>query len=296
MRVKSSLASYVAEQLASLGRISSRAIFGGVGIFVDERLLGIVMDEKLYLHTDKSNLDDYVRAACRSSSRTRTRSTSPPIITKCRRRSSTTPSSSRSGASGRSTAAVESAQGQAARRHRALAPHEAGEEEAERTASRVALVAPSGPTLKPARPAAATASAPAPSTSCRGRHRRPFPRAVSCPRARPAVRVASVSESRRPAVAASTFFASSSRQRGSFVARRGRSRFRRLQVLFERHQQGRVRVRIVLQAEATLRAAFARPRRDSASRRAAARAAAAPAPRSRCPRAPLRRRTTSSDA
>ncbi len=60
MRVKSSLASYVAEQLAPLGRISSRAIFGGVGVFIDERLLAIVMGEKLYLHTDKSNLDDYL--------------------------------------------------------------------------------------------------------------------------------------------------------------------------------------------------------------------------------------------
>lgn len=60
MRVKSSLASYVAEQLAPLGRISSRAIFGGVGVFIDERLLAIVMGDKLYLHTDKSNLDDYV--------------------------------------------------------------------------------------------------------------------------------------------------------------------------------------------------------------------------------------------
>jgi DNA transformation protein len=60
MRVKSSLASYVAEQLAPLGRLSSRAIFGGVGVFIDERLLAIVMGDKLYLHTDKSNLDDYV--------------------------------------------------------------------------------------------------------------------------------------------------------------------------------------------------------------------------------------------
>ena len=60
MRVKSSLASYVAERLAPLGRISSRAIFGGVGVFIDDRLLGIVMGDKLYLHTDKSNLDDYV--------------------------------------------------------------------------------------------------------------------------------------------------------------------------------------------------------------------------------------------
>jgi DNA transformation protein len=60
MRVKSSLANYVTEHLAFLGRISNRAIFGGVGIFIEERLLGIVINESLYLHTDKSNLEDYV--------------------------------------------------------------------------------------------------------------------------------------------------------------------------------------------------------------------------------------------
>src|SRR5690606_25906755 len=60
MRVKSSLASYVTEHLAFLGRISNRAIFGGIGIFIDERLLGIVINESLYLHTDKSNIDDYL--------------------------------------------------------------------------------------------------------------------------------------------------------------------------------------------------------------------------------------------
>src|SRR5512138_1813899 len=60
MRAKSSLAGYVTEHLAFLGRISNRAIFGGVGIFLDERLLGIVLEERLYLHTDKSNLGDYL--------------------------------------------------------------------------------------------------------------------------------------------------------------------------------------------------------------------------------------------
>lgn len=59
MRVKSELASYVEEQLAFLGRLSTKSIFGGIGIFVDERLLGIVMDDKLYLHTDASNLGAY---------------------------------------------------------------------------------------------------------------------------------------------------------------------------------------------------------------------------------------------
>lgn len=59
MRVKSNLADYVTGELAFLGRISTKAIFGGVGIFIDERLLGIVMDDKVYLHTDVSNIGAY---------------------------------------------------------------------------------------------------------------------------------------------------------------------------------------------------------------------------------------------
>jgi DNA transformation protein len=60
MPTKSSLVSYVTEQLAFLGKISNRSIFGGMGIFIDDRLLGIVINEQLFLHTDRSNRDDYV--------------------------------------------------------------------------------------------------------------------------------------------------------------------------------------------------------------------------------------------
>jgi len=60
MRTKSSFARYVAEQLSFLGRVSSRSIFGATGIFLDERLLGIVVDERtLYLHTGPTNRGDY---------------------------------------------------------------------------------------------------------------------------------------------------------------------------------------------------------------------------------------------
>lgn len=65
MRNKSSLASYVTEQLAFLGPISNRAIFGAVGIFIDERLLGIVADDVLYLHTGPVNRNDYLARGCR---------------------------------------------------------------------------------------------------------------------------------------------------------------------------------------------------------------------------------------
>ena len=65
MRMKSSLASYVTEQLSFLGPISNRSIFGAVGIFIDERLLGIVADEVLYLHTGPTNREDYLSRGCR---------------------------------------------------------------------------------------------------------------------------------------------------------------------------------------------------------------------------------------
>jgi DNA transformation protein len=65
MRIKSSLASYVTEQLAFLGPISNRSIFGAVGIFIEERLLGIVADEVLYLHTGPTNREDYLSRGCR---------------------------------------------------------------------------------------------------------------------------------------------------------------------------------------------------------------------------------------
>jgi len=65
MRKESNLASRVTEQLAFLGSISNRAIFGAVGIFIDERLLGIVADDVLYLHTGPTNRDDYLSRGCR---------------------------------------------------------------------------------------------------------------------------------------------------------------------------------------------------------------------------------------
>ena len=60
MRTKDNLASYVVEQLSFLGRISARSIFGATGIFLEERLLGIVLNDTVYLHTGPSNRDDYV--------------------------------------------------------------------------------------------------------------------------------------------------------------------------------------------------------------------------------------------
>lgn len=60
MAMKSSLAGYVTEQLAFLGPLSTRSIFGAVGIFIDDRLLGIVTHDSLFLHTGAANRADYL--------------------------------------------------------------------------------------------------------------------------------------------------------------------------------------------------------------------------------------------
>jgi DNA transformation protein and related proteins len=65
MRIKSSLASQITAELSFLGAISNRAIFGAVGIFIDDRLLGIVANDVLYLHTGPSNRGDYESRGCR---------------------------------------------------------------------------------------------------------------------------------------------------------------------------------------------------------------------------------------
>jgi len=62
---QSSLAGYVTEQLGFLGPITNRSIFGAIGIFIEDRLLGIVADDGLYLHTGPVNRADYAARGCR---------------------------------------------------------------------------------------------------------------------------------------------------------------------------------------------------------------------------------------
>jgi DNA transformation protein len=50
---------YVLEQLAGLGGVSSRRMFGGAGLYCDEFFFGLIADDVLYLRTDDSNRADY---------------------------------------------------------------------------------------------------------------------------------------------------------------------------------------------------------------------------------------------
>ena len=50
---------YVLEQLAQLGDVTSRRMFGGAGLYSDELFFGLIMDDVLYLRVDDSNRADY---------------------------------------------------------------------------------------------------------------------------------------------------------------------------------------------------------------------------------------------
>jgi len=50
---------YVLDQLVGLGGVSSRRMFGGVGLYCDEFFFGLIADDVLYLRVDESNRGDY---------------------------------------------------------------------------------------------------------------------------------------------------------------------------------------------------------------------------------------------
>jgi DNA transformation protein len=59
MAVSSSFLAYVIDQLAGLGRVRSRRMFGGVGLYCEELFIGLLDDDVMYLKVDDSNRDDF---------------------------------------------------------------------------------------------------------------------------------------------------------------------------------------------------------------------------------------------
>jgi len=56
-------AEFVREQLAPLGRIATRRMFGKVGVFCDGVMLGMMTDNTLYLRVDDQNRETFKEAA-----------------------------------------------------------------------------------------------------------------------------------------------------------------------------------------------------------------------------------------
>ena len=50
---------FVLEQLALFGRARARAMFGGFGIYRDERIFAIIVDDRLYFRTDAATRGEF---------------------------------------------------------------------------------------------------------------------------------------------------------------------------------------------------------------------------------------------
>jgi DNA transformation protein len=63
MAVSREYLEYLLGQLALLGHVVSRRMFGGVGLYHEELFFGLVDDDVLYLRADDSNRSDYTTRA-----------------------------------------------------------------------------------------------------------------------------------------------------------------------------------------------------------------------------------------
>lgn len=63
MVASDSFAEFLREQLAPLGRIALRRMFGKTGVFCDGVMLGMVADNMLYLRVDEQNREAFREAA-----------------------------------------------------------------------------------------------------------------------------------------------------------------------------------------------------------------------------------------
>jgi DNA transformation protein len=59
MAVTDDYLQYVLEQLADLGQLTTRRMFGGVGLYHEERFFGFIAGDTLYFKVNDSNRPDY---------------------------------------------------------------------------------------------------------------------------------------------------------------------------------------------------------------------------------------------
>ena len=59
MAVASAYLQYVLEQLSRLGRVTSRRMFGGVGLYCDDLFFGLIDDDTLYFKVNDGTRGEY---------------------------------------------------------------------------------------------------------------------------------------------------------------------------------------------------------------------------------------------
>jgi len=60
MAVSPDYLQYVLEQLGGLARVTSRRMFGGIGLYCDGVFFGLIDDDTLFFKVDDTNRPDYV--------------------------------------------------------------------------------------------------------------------------------------------------------------------------------------------------------------------------------------------
>ena len=61
MPVSADYQAFVLDQLALLGSVTARRMFGGVGLYASDLFFGLIDDDVLYFKVDDSNRSDYER-------------------------------------------------------------------------------------------------------------------------------------------------------------------------------------------------------------------------------------------
>ena len=62
MAVSDEFLDYVIDQFSMLGQVSARKMFGGAGLYCEDRIFAVVADDMAYLKVDDSNREDFVEA------------------------------------------------------------------------------------------------------------------------------------------------------------------------------------------------------------------------------------------
>jgi DNA transformation protein len=63
-RSSSGFETFVVDQLSELGSVTSRKMFGGVGLYCDDLFFGLIAHDQLYLKVDDQTRTDFEEAGC----------------------------------------------------------------------------------------------------------------------------------------------------------------------------------------------------------------------------------------
>ena len=58
MAVSEEFLAYVLDQFARWGQVNARKMFGGVGLYRDSKMFGLIADDVAYLKVDESNREE----------------------------------------------------------------------------------------------------------------------------------------------------------------------------------------------------------------------------------------------